>query len=280
MGAAAAVLLATGVLGLVWIGVQIPVSVVGWNDAGPAVVAISRGLLAPGAVLIPFLASSILILRITHALADRRRTPLAKDVEARSDLVGWVCAVMAGVWAGAMQPGAWSRPEDHGWGLFAITVGLLAVTFQFFIGTMVVPDARDQLTIAQKALRAESKFLDESQAASLPSVRSAVRIVAIDAGLLLVFVPVTLGLIEGIARNSLESGVRTGGLALSLAFMSVYSVLLGQLAAPFSTKAARRTFTTVATVIGAVGWVAVTIFEIYGFFAVGGVGWLLWGTGS
>lgn len=276
MGAAAALILASGLFALAWLAVQVAAAWTGWDAASAVVIALGNGALTPALVLVPLAASSILVLRITHALTDRRRDRAAHGLESRAELIGALFSVVAVVVAGLVQPAAWSRVETIGAGIVALIIAAFAVTFAFFVGTVFAPDARVQLVADEAALVQLRQFDRAHPATEYPSTRRAALIVAVRGVVLLVAVPVGFGVWAAVGPSDLHEGLRTGFLTLSLCLMSAYAITLGQLSPAIRASGARRALVIASLLLGSGGWAFVAAFEVSGFLATRNAAWLAW----
>lgn len=272
MGASAALLIAIGVLLCVWVILSMCVSFAG----GSTVLSwFGAAAIGPVFVLLPFLVSSILVLRLTHALSERRRDGRAHGVESRSERGGALCCVIAVVAAGLIQPAAWTQEGMAGWGVVAVVFAVLSVVFQFFLGAVVTPDARGQRRADIASLRAGEVRLAALRELPLVSQRRAVLgLVAIGA-LLLVIAPAGFALVAVATGQSGQAGT-TGGLILALGLMSFYTIVVGQAAQGIVQRGLRVAVIVAALLVGTAGWFAVTVFEAWAFFATGNPAWLAW----
>ena len=144
--------------------------------------------------------------------------------------MGSACSVVALSWAVLMQPAAWARAQDYGWGIAALVLAALAVTLQFFVGAVLTPDARVQLAAAEKMRRAQQALVDRLSAYHLPSVGRAVSGVVVLAVVAVVVVPLVFGAVAGVTTNSASEGRSIGAVTVSLAMMSAYAIAVGQFA--------------------------------------------------
>ncbi len=233
---------------------------------------LSSAPVAPAFVLLPFLATSILVLRLTHAVADHRRNELARGAESRSELAGGLCCLLAVFVACLVQPAAWTQEGMAAWGVAGIVLALLSIVFQFFLGAAVAPDARVQLQAERLAVQGYERALAILRArGDIPRGRAIVGLVAVG-----VVVVVVLPLLFGLVGLRSGQGGEVVGVALVLAVTSSVAIAFGQLAQVIGSRAGRRVVIGVALVFAAGGWLAIAVLEVWGFIATGDVAWLGW----
>lgn len=271
----ATLLVAVAFVIMAWVVAQVTASLIGWDRVSDSVIDVGTGALGSSTELLIFLASSILVLRITHALADSYRDREAHGVESRSEILASACSGVAVVVACLVQPAAWSRPESVGTGIFAVVLALASVAFASYIGRVFAPDARTQLAREEAELRSRQAFVDTHIAASFPTPQRAYASMAVWILLFLVAAPVTFGAAAAAPAGDAGEALRTGGMALSLGLASVYAIGLGQLSSTIDAPAKRRLLLTAALVLGCGGWAAVAAFEVYGYAASGNAWWLV-----
>ncbi|MBZ4486542.1 hypothetical protein LQ938_06820 [Microbacterium sp. cx-55] len=268
------------VTAVVFFGVVLEIQ--GAMQAWQAMVEVSAGFRSASATLLGVVVSSVLVLRITFAVVDRRELNAAEHAAAeRRFETGTVLCVMVAVPLAAMAlPAMLVRVDRVGEAVGVIAIVGLICFFAFWVGASWAPKARVQ---RERLVSSREQALARVAAASSMRAQAAGAAWRAIAGWVTVTATVIVGssALGAVVLRSPGAGDAsvwaTVWLTVTLVASSWYGVFLAQ-----GARYVGRGF--ISLLVGAVGcafagsgWLAMLVVQIIGFAHTRDGGWLWWG---
>lgn len=227
-----------------------------WAAAGAELRQVSEGFRASADVVLGFIGSSVLVLRITYALVDRRELNLDEhaDAEARFTDVAALCCLLAVPFFVLALPSALSEPAGVGEAVGLLVLTLLSFVFAFAIGSSWAPNAREQLSAVERSYQRVAERCRSPRTQGLPKpARAAATLFAVI--VLSIFVPPALALRAVRAELDPQVALSTFGVFAAIGLVSWYGIFLSHFGRYIAHGMRRALLIAVGSVFAVGGWV-------------------------
>lgn len=253
--------------------------IAGATSAWQVVVEVSAGFRTASATLLAVVASSVLVLRITYAVVDRRELNVIEHAaaERRFEMGAVFCVLIAVPFGAIAVPAMVVRVDRVGEAVGVVAVVGLTCYFAFWVGASWAPNApvqRERILASRE--RASARVGAASGARAVTIGRAwwalAAWVVALIVGL-----PASAAVAMIVLNSDADSIWTTVWLVVVLVASSWYGVFLVQGARYFGRGVVGWLVRVAGVVFAGAGWLAMTAVQIVGWARTQDAGWVWWG---
>lgn len=253
----------------------------GATSAWQAIVEVSEGFRVASATLLAVVVSSVLVLRITFAVVDRRELNAVEHVaaERRFETGAVLCVLIAVPFAAIALPAMLVRVDRVGEAVGVVAVAGLTCYFAFWAGASWAPNAlvQKELFLTSRE-RARGRVAAASGARAVTIGRAWWTLAGWVAALI---VGLPAGAAVAMIAQSADAGSiwTTVWLIVVLVAGSWYGVFLVQGARYYGRGVVGWLVRAAGLVFAGAGWLAMVVVEIVGWAATQDAGWGWWALG-